>query len=161
MTGAPPASVNRDRLAKVLALMSSPVDGEALAATRMMVKLLADAGLRPERLVDGIPAERVAAPAEWAWTTPWDIRPTAPQPRAAAARPKETHSARPRPGCAAPRARQPARKRCRPKRMDGMGRAHLHQVPRRCSGQGAVRREPALVSPGRTRRASAATAKVC
>jgi hypothetical protein len=49
-------SVNRDRLAKVLALLANPVEGEALAAARMAVKLLADAGMRPEQLVDGIPA---------------------------------------------------------------------------------------------------------
>ena len=38
--------INRDRLAKVLALMSSPVDGEALAATRTAVKMLADFDFR-------------------------------------------------------------------------------------------------------------------
>lgn len=41
------APLNRERLAKVLALLASPVDGEALAAARMAVKLLADAGMRP------------------------------------------------------------------------------------------------------------------
>lgn len=46
--------VNRDRLVKVLALMASPVDGEALAAARKVVELLAAAGLRPEDLINGV-----------------------------------------------------------------------------------------------------------
>jgi hypothetical protein len=56
--------VDRDRLAKVLALISSPVDGEALAAVRTAVKMLAAAGMRPEQLVDGVPHRRIAT----AWT---------------------------------------------------------------------------------------------
>lgn len=45
-------TLNRDRLGKVLALLASPVDGEALAAARMVVRLLAAAGMRPEELAD-------------------------------------------------------------------------------------------------------------
>ena len=59
------APVNRDRLAKVLALLSSPVDGEALAATRMAVKLLSDAGMRPEDLAPA-PAIIALRPDPWA-----------------------------------------------------------------------------------------------
>jgi hypothetical protein len=47
--------IDRARLSKVLALLASPVDGEALAAARKAVELLAAAGLRPEQLVDGLP----------------------------------------------------------------------------------------------------------
>jgi hypothetical protein len=46
------AALNRERLGKVLALLSSPVDGEALAAARMVVKLLAAADMRPEDLAN-------------------------------------------------------------------------------------------------------------
>ena len=59
MTGrtdiAPPPAIDRARLGKVLALLASPNDGEALAATRMVVKLLAAHDMRPEQLVDGLP----------------------------------------------------------------------------------------------------------
>ena len=47
--------IDRDKLGKVLALMASPFDGEALAATRKVVELLDKTGLRPEQLVDDIP----------------------------------------------------------------------------------------------------------
>jgi hypothetical protein len=50
------AALNRDRLGKVLALLSSPQDGEALAAARMAVKLLSAAGMRPEDLAQPPPA---------------------------------------------------------------------------------------------------------
>lgn len=48
-------NISRDRLAKVLALLASPVDGEVLAAARSAVKMLAQVNLRPENLIDGIP----------------------------------------------------------------------------------------------------------
>lgn len=53
-SGATP-TLNRARLGKVLALMASPVDGEALAATLAMVRMLSEVGMRPEDLADGGP----------------------------------------------------------------------------------------------------------
>lgn len=49
--------IDRNKLAKVLAYLASPIDGEALAATRKAVELFDKAGLRPEQLVDGIPKD--------------------------------------------------------------------------------------------------------
>ena len=57
-------SINRDKLGKVLALMASPIDGEALAAARMTVKMLAAAELRPEDLADPMKVLLRSTPAE-------------------------------------------------------------------------------------------------
>jgi hypothetical protein len=46
--------IDRDRLAKVLALLASPIDGECLAAARKVVQLLATSGMRPEELAAGL-----------------------------------------------------------------------------------------------------------
>ena len=46
--------IDRDKLAKVLALLTSPMDGEVVAAARVAVMILAAAGLRPGDLVKGI-----------------------------------------------------------------------------------------------------------
>jgi hypothetical protein len=76
--------INREKLAKVLALLSSPVDAEALAATRMATKLLAEAGMRPEQLVDGIPKTMtpvIPSRSPWPWPSPADNpRPRHPKP---------------------------------------------------------------------------------
>lgn len=84
-------ALNRDRLAKVLALMASPVDGEALATCRMAVKLLADAGMRPEQLVDGVPMPVAPWPAQPATSySRWAYRHAAtPTRRARSAKPRQ------------------------------------------------------------------------
>jgi hypothetical protein len=74
---------NRDRLAKVLALLASPVDGEALAAARSAVKMLAQVNLRPEDLIDGIPeaVEPISfEPIKPAGRDEWSCRPEPPPP---------------------------------------------------------------------------------
>jgi hypothetical protein len=95
--------IDRDKLGKVLALQASPIDGEALAATRMAVKLLSAAGMRPEDLAKGLvqintpdlstfhwrpPAPR-PAPAQ-PWPKP---RPTKAEREAAQAREQAAHEA--------------------------------------------------------------------
>jgi len=68
-----PGGINRDRLRKVLALLSSPVDGEALAAARKVVALLAAAGKRPEELIEEepgpgpIPGSKLTGVAGYWW----------------------------------------------------------------------------------------------
>lgn len=57
-------AVNLGKLGKVLALLASPVDGEALSAAHMTVKLLAAAGMRPEDLADPVKVSLRSAPAE-------------------------------------------------------------------------------------------------
>jgi hypothetical protein len=52
------AALDRDKLAKILALLASPVDGEALAAARKAVEILGKAGLRPESLAQPAPASK-------------------------------------------------------------------------------------------------------
>jgi hypothetical protein len=87
-------AINRDRFAKVLALMSSPVDGEALAATRTAVKMLANINLRPEDLVNGIPKPdepigfETIVRYKWSYGTEPPQRPPPPKP---------THERRPNP----------------------------------------------------------------
>lgn len=46
--------IDHTKLGKVLALLASNMDGEALAAARAAVRMLAAAGLRPEALADGM-----------------------------------------------------------------------------------------------------------
>jgi hypothetical protein len=62
-----------DKLAKVLALLTSPMDSEVLAAARMAVKLLAANGQRPEDLAKGVLVVAQSTP-QWpprpAWTSP-------------------------------------------------------------------------------------------
>jgi len=48
-------SLDREKLAKVLALMSSPLDGEALAAARQAAVMVSGAGLRWSDVVDPPP----------------------------------------------------------------------------------------------------------
>jgi hypothetical protein len=99
-----PPVVDRDRLGKVLALLASPHDGEALAATRMVVKLLAAHDMRPEQLVNGIPTSASAFHA-FTFTYP------AAAPRSATPKPKPAKPSWPSfrdigPGAAADRLRQ-------------------------------------------------------
>lgn len=55
---------DKDRIKKFLALMASENDGEALNATRMVVRTLAAHGMRPEELMEMKPAWMVNAQRE-------------------------------------------------------------------------------------------------
>jgi hypothetical protein len=71
------SGIDRSKLGKVLALLTSPMDGEVLAAARMAVKLLADAGLRPEDLVKSALVISAQPPPRPVWTPsePWSVKP--------------------------------------------------------------------------------------
>jgi hypothetical protein len=71
------SGIDRGKLGKVLALLTSPMDGEVLAAARMTVKLLADAGLRPEDLAKSALVISARPPPRSVWTPsePWSVKP--------------------------------------------------------------------------------------
>lgn len=73
------SGIDCGKLGKVLALLTSPMDGEVLAAARMAVKLLADAGLRPEDLAKSALVIS-AQPPPWPVWTPSEPRPVKPKP---------------------------------------------------------------------------------
>jgi hypothetical protein len=76
---------NQDKLAKVLALLTSSMDGEVVAAARAAVRILAAAGRRPGDLVN-----RIHTLNEPLTDNPRSPQPpaTPPEPQARTARPK-------------------------------------------------------------------------